>query len=513
MLKRVLIANRGEIALRIIRGCRELGIESVAVFSDADRFAPFARAADYAFPIGAPPALQSYLCGDRIIATAKSCGADGLHPGYGFLAENADFAAAVIAAGLVWIGPPPGAIRAMGDKLSARQLMQKAGVPVTPGLYAEAGDAESVAQLCETIGYPVLIKAAAGGGGKGMRIVSGPSELASHLERARSEALKSFSDARVYIEQYLERPRHVEIQVIADANGSAVHLGERECSIQRRYQKVIEESPSPAVNESLRQRMGEAAVRAALECGYVGAGTVEFLLDETGSFYFLEMNTRLQVEHPVTEMVTGRDLVALQLAVASGEPLGFSQADVSLRGHAFECRIYAEDPESNFMPSVGKLLRYREPAGPGVRVDSGVEEGDLVSLYYDPQLAKLITHGATRESARRRMLRALSEYQIAGVKHNIPLLERVFEHPEFVAGRLSTHFLSDFGLLQPAASGAGPHADAILAAAIYAARKILAVKVQDGNLPQAEAPQAPRRPKSGWREAGRRAALRAGGVA
>ena len=508
MLKRVLIANRGEIALRVMRGCRDLGVESVAVYSEADRFAPFARHADFAFPVGASPALESYLRGDKIIAVAKEAGADAIHPGYGFLAENAGFAEQVEASGLVWIGPPPKAIRAMGDKLSARRLMQKAGVPMTPGLTVEADDLDSVQRMCDEIGYPVLIKAAAGGGGKGMRIVNAPSELASHLERARSEAQKAFSDSRVYVEKYIARPRHVEIQVMADRQGHAVHLGERECSIQRRYQKVIEESPSPAVNAELRARMGEAAVRAAQECGYVGAGTVEFLVDERGAFYFLEMNTRLQVEHPVTEMVTGRDLVKLQLQVASGLPLGFTQADVKLLGHAFECRIYAEDPESNFMPSVGRLIRYHEPSGPGVRVDSGVEEGDEVSLYYDPQLAKLITHGDSREEARVRMLRALGEYQIAGVKHNVQLLRRVFEHPEFAAGNLSTHFLADFGLLE--SGPASTDTDAILAAALFAARRIAAVKV--GNGKNGEARPEPRvRPGSGWRSAGRRAALRSGG--
>jgi len=510
MLKRVLIANRGEIALRVLRGCRDLGIESVAVYSEVDRFAPFARRADFAFPIGASPALESYLCGDRIIATALQAGADAIHPGYGFLAENANFAEQVETAGLVWIGPPPGAIRAMGDKLSARRLMQKAGVPVTPGLYVEADDADSVKRMCEEIGYPVLIKAAAGGGGKGMRIVHVAAELPSHLERARSEALKAFSDSRVYIEKYIERPRHVEIQVVADRLGNAVHLGERECSIQRRYQKVIEESPSLAVSADLRRRMGEAAVRAALECGYVGAGTVEFLVDPRGEFYFLEMNTRLQVEHPVTEMVTGRDLVKLQLQVASGQPLGFAQDDVRLSGHAFECRIYAEDPESNFMPSVWRLIRYHEPAGPGVRVDSGVEEGDEVSLYYDPQLAKLITHGTSRDEARSRMVRALGEYEIAGVKHNVQLLRRVFEHPEFKAGRLSTHFLADHGLLEPKPTVAATEVDAVLAAALYAARRILAVKVGNGKTVDAR-PEPLVRSNSGWRSAGRRSALRSGG--
>jgi acetyl-CoA carboxylase biotin carboxylase subunit len=504
MLKRVLVANRGEIALRIIRGCREQGVETIAVYSDADRFAPFARQADYTCHIGASPASESYLQSERIIDVARELGADGIHPGYGFLAENAGFAEAVQKAGLTWIGPPPAAIRAMGDKLEARRLMEAAGVPVTPGLHAEATDVAQVRKACEAMGFPVLIKAAAGGGGKGMRIVHVASELESSLARAQSEALSAFSDGRVYVEKYIERPRHIEIQVVADSHGHAMHLGERECSIQRRYQKVIEEAPSPAVDAALRAKMGQAAVRAALECNYQGVGTVEFLVDPSGAFYFLEMNTRLQVEHPVTEMVTGIDLVEAQLVIAAGSPLPFTQEDIKLSGHAFECRIYAEDPDSNFMPSVGKLVRYQEPGGPGVRVDSGVEAGDEVSLYYDPQLAKLITVGATREQARVRMLRALREYRIGGVKNNIALLRRVFEHPAFVAGDLSTHFFDDHDLLTPVPPAGVARIDTVIAAALFSARKKGAIKVRDGsngNLATV----------SKWRDAGRRIVLRKGG--
>ncbi len=497
MLKRVLIANRGEIALRIIRGCHELDVETVAVYSEADRFAPFARAADFSYEIGPPPAAESYLRVERILEVAARAGADAVHPGYGFLAENADFAEQVTAAGLVWIGPPAAAIRAMGDKLEARRLMSAAGVPITPG--ADSSDPKDILAACRKIGFPVLVKAAAGGGGKGMRIVHEMDELESSVARAQSEAEKAFADRRVYVEKYIERPRHVEVQVMADTHGNVVHLGERECSIQRRYQKIIEEAPSPAVDDALRARMGEAAVRAARECGYASAGTVEFLLDTEGAFYFLEMNTRLQVEHPVTEMVTGFDLVHAQLRIAAGEKLPWAQSDVSLVGHAFECRIYAEDPDNNFMPSVGRLTRYAEPGGPGVRVDSGVEAGNEVSLYYDPQLAKLVVFGPTREQARRRTLRALAEYDIGGVRHNIPLLRRVLDHPEFVAGNLSTHFLSDHGLTEPVTPQGDARRRVVMAAAIYAARQVQAISVHNGH---------GRTAPSRWRETGRRLTLR-----
>jgi acetyl-CoA carboxylase biotin carboxylase subunit len=503
MLKRVLIANRGEIALRIIRACRDTGIESVAVYSQADRFAPFARRAHFAYEIGPPPADQSYLVADRLIEVALRAGADAVHPGYGFLAENATFAQKVLDAGLVWIGPPPHAIRAMGDKLEARRIMAKAGVPIVAGIDFASVDVQAIAAACEKIGYPVLIKAAAGGGGKGMRIVHQPSELESSLTQAASEAGKAFDDARVYVEKYLARPRHVEIQVMADRHGRIVHLGERECSIQRRYQKVIEESPSPVVDAKMRRRMGEAAVRAARECGYESAGTVEFLVDADRTFYFLEMNTRLQVEHPVTELVTGIDLCVAQLRVASGEPLPFEQDDVKLSGHAIECRIYAEDARNDFLPSVGKLVRYVEPAGPGVRVDSGVEEGFDVPIYYDPQLAKLVVWGPDRETARQRTLRALGEYRISGVKHNIPALREIIEHEEFARGNLSTHFIAEHGLPRPESASDEALIAAAAAAAIYLFRRSRAIAVANGGTQAAASP-------GNWLRSGRRAGLREG---
>ena len=501
MLKRVLIANRGEIALRLIRGCRELGVESVAVYSQADRFAPFARHADRAYEIGPPPADQSYLLADRIIETARRAGADAIHPGYGFLAENARFAESVLDAGLIWIGPPPAAIRAMGDKLAARRLMAQAGVPIVAGIDFASVDVGAIAAACAKLGYPVLIKAAAGGGGKGMRIVGDPSELQSNLALAASEARKAFFDQRVYVEKYLARPRHVEIQVLADRHGNIVHLGERECSIQRRYQKVIEESPSPVVGPEMRARMGEAAVRAARECGYESAGTVEFLVDSGRKFYFLEMNTRLQVEHPVTELVTGIDLCAAQLKIAAGEVLPFRQEEIRLIGHAIECRIYAEDTRNNFLPSVGKLTHYVEPGGPGVRVDSGVEQGFEVAIYYDPQLAKLIVWGPDRETARGRAVRALGEYRISGVKHNIPALREILEHEAFVRGDLSTHFISEHGLPKAAAPAGEATSLAAMAAAIYVARQSRAISITNGDSKET-------RPASNWRTAGRRSLLR-----
>lgn len=500
MIKSVLIANRGEIALRIIRGCRELGIETIAVYSYADRFATFARAADRALPIGPSPSSESYLCMDKILEVASKTSAESIHPGYGFLAENADFADAVVDAGLIWIGPPASAIRSMGDKLEARRIMTAAKVPVVPGSEVVGVDADSLKSICESMGYPVLIKAAAGGGGKGMRIVRSPDELKANLERAQSEARKAFSDDRVYVEKYIDRPRHIEIQVLADQHGHVIHLGERECSIQRRYQKVIEESPSVAVTDELRSKMGESAVKAAISCKYEGVGTVEFLLGEDGEYYFLEMNTRLQVEHPVTEMVTGIDLVAAQLRVASDEPLAFTQDDVEMRGHAIECRVYAEDPENNFLPSAGLLTRLHEPAGPGVRVDSGVEEGGEVSLYYDPQLAKLIVWGQDREEARNRMVSALEEYRISGVKHNLRLLHNVMTHPEFIAGNLTTHFLTEHDLTKALERDT---LDAAIAAAIFVARKTESVRVDNG-------PGAVQAESHKWRDAGRDHAMQSG---
>jgi len=439
--KKVLIANRGEIAVRVMRACRELGIATVAVFSEVDRESLHVLAADEAVPIGPAPATESYLVIDRLIAAARAAGAEAVHPGYGFLAENAAFAAACQAAGLTFIGPPPAAIRAMGDKMAARRVAIQMGVPVVPGTEEPVSDDAEAARVAGQVGYPVMLKAAMGGGGKGMRLVRAPGELASALRAARAEAGAAFGDAAVYIERYVEEPRHIEIQILADAHGGVVHLGERECSIQRRHQKLVEESPSPFVTPELRRRMGEAACRVAAAVGYVNAGTVEFLVDADRNFYFLEMNTRLQVEHPVTELVTGIDLVREQLRIAAGEPLGFAQADVTVRGAAIECRINAEDPFGGWMPSPGTITGLRAATGPWVRDDSGAYEGYTVPRFYDTLLAKLTVWGADRPAAIQRMARALSEYKVVGILTTIPVLAQIVGHDDFRAGRLSTGFL------------------------------------------------------------------------
>jgi acetyl-CoA carboxylase biotin carboxylase subunit len=438
---KVLVANRGEIAVRVIRACRELGIPSVAVFSEADRESLHVLLADEAICLGPPPAVESYLAGDRIIAAARAAGADAVHPGYGFLAENAGFAEACAAAGLVFIGPPASAIRAMGDKLAARTVAIQSQVPVVPGTEAPVRDAASAARAAAGIGYPIMIKAAQGGGGKGMRLARAAADLAPALRAARSEAEAAFGDGAVYLERYLEDPRHIEIQILADGQGGVIHLGERECSIQRRHQKLIEESPSPFVDADLRRRMGEAACRIAVAGGYVNAGTVEFLVDRDRRFYFLEMNTRLQVEHPVTELVTGYDLVKQQLRIAAGEKLGLTQDDVTWSGCAIECRINAEDPYAGFLPSPGRITSLRPASGPWVRDDSGVYSGYTIPRFYDTLMAKLVVWGPDREAAIARMARALAEYKIVGVTTTIPLLQHVVRHDDFVAGRLSTHFL------------------------------------------------------------------------
>jgi len=463
---KILIANRGEIAVRIIRACRELGISTVAVFSEADRESLHVLMADEAYPIGPPPAVESYLVIEKIIAVAKAAGAEAIHPGYGFLAENAGFAEACQRAGVIFIGPPPPAIRAMGDKTAARRAAIGVNVPVVPGATEPVGsDAEAV-RVAREVGYPVMVKAAMGGGGKGMRLVRDEKALASALRLARSEAGSAFGDSSVYIERYVEEPRHIEIQILADSHGRMIHLGERECSIQRRHQKLIEESPSPFVDEPLRRAMGEAACRVAASVGYVNAGTVEFLVDRDRNFYFLEMNTRLQVEHPVTEMVVGRDLVKEQIRIAAGEPLGYTQDEVSWRGWAIECRIYAEDPYQEFMPSPGEIKGLRTPGGPWVRDDSGVYEGCTVPIHYDPMISKLIVWGLDRHEAIRRMARALREYQVVGVRTTIPALLRIMDHPEFVAGRLSTHFL-EHALAKDRPEAEGKHrAVALVAAAL-----------------------------------------------
>ncbi len=441
-IQTLLVANRGEIAVRIIRTCRERGIETVAVYSDADADALHVRLADRAVRLGPAASSESYLVTELVLDAARQSGADAIHPGYGFLSENADFARACEAAGITFVGPPPQAIHLMGDKTEARKLMADAGVPMAPGTPDAIADPAEAERVAGEIGYPVLVKAAAGGGGKGMRVVERAQDFAGAFERATSEAQNAFGDGRVYVEKYLVGPRHIEIQVLADTHGNVVHLFERDCSIQRRHQKVIEEAPSAVLTAELRAAMGEAAVQAARACDYVGAGTVEFLYDD-GEFYFLEMNTRLQVEHPVTELITGLDLVAEQVRIAEGEPLGYGQDDLQIWGHAVECRVYAEDVPAGFLPAPGPLLRHRPPAGPGVRVDAGVEEGDQVPVYYDPMVSKLCTWGRTREHAIRRMSRALDEYDVAGIRTTIPFCRTVMTNPAFVSGQFDTGYVQE----------------------------------------------------------------------
>jgi acetyl-CoA/propionyl-CoA carboxylase biotin carboxyl carrier protein len=431
---KVLVANRGEIAVRILRTLRELGIASVAVYSEADRGSLHVAAADEAYLIGPGPASESYLKQDRLLDTAVRAGAEAVHPGYGFLAENAGFARACETAGLIWIGPPPEAIELMGSKTAARGAMRAAGVPIVPGTTDPVDSAEAVLRLGEEIGWPIAIKAAAGGGGKGLRVAGGPDEAERAYESARREGGAYFADPTVYVERYLEDPRHVEVQVLADAHGNVIHLGERDCTIQRRHQKLVEETPSPAVDDELRERIGQLGVDAARAVGYRSAGTIEGLLDRDGNYFFLEMNTRIQVEHTVTELVTGLDLVREQVLIAAGEPLSLSQDDVRLTGHAIECRINAEDPSNGFLPSPGRISTYREPAGPGVRVDSGVTAGSEVVGLYDPLISKLVVHGVDRDHARRRMLRALGEYEIGGITTLLGFHQALLGHPCFAAG-------------------------------------------------------------------------------
>ena len=440
-IAKVLVANRGEIAVRVIRACREQGIGSVAVFSEADREALHVLMADEAYPIGPPAPNESYLAIDKLVRVAKAAGADAVHPGYGFLAENAAFAEACGAAGLVFIGPPPQAIRALGDKTAARRIARELGVPTVPGTFEPVAGEAAVLAAARQIGYPLMIKASMGGGGKGMRAVHAERELVAALGTAQSEAAYAFGDGAVYLERLLLEPRHIEVQVLADTHGHVVHLGERECSIQRRHQKVVEEAPASFVDAATRARLGEAACRIASAAGYVNAGTVEFLVDADRHCYFLEMNTRLQVEHPVTEMVTGIDLVREQLRIAAGEPLGFAQADVTVRGAAIECRINAEDPFGGWMPSPGRITGLRAATGPWVRDDAGAYEGFVVPRFYDTLLAKLIVWGADRPTAIQRMARALSEYKVVGVLTTIPVLARIIAHEDFRAGRISTAFL------------------------------------------------------------------------
>lgn len=443
-MQKILVANRGEIALRVMRTARAMGIKTVAVYSEADRHSPHVRFADEAVLIGPPPSNQSYLNGALIIEQAQALGVDGIHPGYGFLSENAQFAQAVEDAGITFIGPRPHAISVMGSKLAAKEAVKQYDIPMVPGVDHAITDPDLALQVADEIGYPVLIKASAGGGGKGMRIVERKEDLAEQMKRAVSEATSAFGDGSVFIEKYVTSPRHIEIQVMADTHGNIVHLFERECSIQRRHQKVVEEAPSAILTPEMRQRMGEAAVNVARSCDYVGAGTVEFLVDAHMNFYFLEMNTRLQVEHPVTEMITGVDLVEEQIRVARGEVLRLRQEDVQINGHALELRVYAEDPMNQFLPSVGKLERYRPPQGDHIRVDDGYEEGMHIPIYYDPMLSKLITYAPSREGAIKRMLQAIEHYEIEGVANTLIFGRFVCEHPAFTSGKFDTHFVKNY---------------------------------------------------------------------
>ncbi len=443
-MKKILIANRGEIALRVMRSAKEMGIKTVAVYSEADRNAPFVRYADEAVCIGPPPSSQSYLLGDKILEVCKTLNVDGIHPGYGFLSENADFARKVKKAGITFIGPSAESMDKMGDKLSAKATAKSYNVPMIPGSEGAISDLEEATKIAKEIGFPLLIKASAGGGGKGMRLVENESEVEEQMKLAISEAISAFGNGAVFIERYASGPRHIEIQLLADNHGNCVYLFERECSIQRRHQKVIEEAPSSILTPELRKEMGECAVNVAKACNYSGAGTVEFLLDDKNNFYFLEMNTRLQVEHPVSEMITGLDLVKEQIKVARNEKLSFTQDDLKINGHSIEVRVCAEDPANNFLPDIGTLTTYRIPSGPGVRVDDSFEEGMDIPIYYDPMIAKLIVHGKDRTEAIEKMLRAIQDYQITGVETTLPFCSFVLKHDAFVSGKFDTGFIPKY---------------------------------------------------------------------
>jgi len=440
-MKKILVANRGEIAVRVIRSAKEMGIKTVAVFSEADRNALHVQLADEAVFVGPAPSNQSYLVVANILAACEKTGADAIHPGYGFLSENADFAKEVTKAGITFIGPSPRSIRLMGSKIESKKAVAEFNVPLVPGTAEALTDVKEAKEIAEGIGYPILIKASAGGGGKGMRIVYEADELESQMGQAIREATSAFGDGSVFIEKYITSPRHIEFQILGDQHGNIIHLFERECSIQRRHQKVVEEAPSTVLDPTLRQQMGEAAVNVAKSCGYFGAGTVEFILDETGKFYFLEMNTRLQVEHPVTEMITGIDLVKEQIKIARGETLEIKQEDLKIEGHAIELRVYAEDPANNFLPETGTLIRYQTPKGLGVRVDDGVEQGQAIPIYYDPMIAKLVAYDIDREAAIKRMDRAIGEYEIAGLKTTLPFGKWLMGQSNFLSGDIDTHFI------------------------------------------------------------------------
>src|SRR5450755_3602805 len=503
MFKKILIANRGEIAVRVIRVCHEIGIAAVAVYSEVDRAALHVRKADEAYPIGAPAASESYLNIQKLLDVAARSGADAIHPGYGFLSENANFARACVEAGVKFIGPTAAAMDAMGSKTRARQAMERAGIPFVPGTSRGLESFEQAQEVAARIGYPVMLKAAAGGGGKGMRLVHTSDDLKSSLEGARSEAERSFGDSEVYIEKAIINPRHIEMQVLADEQGNIVYLGERECSLQRRHQKVMEEAPSPIVDAEMRRSMGEVAVRVAQAAGYTNAGTVEFLVDQEKNFFFLEMNTRLQVEHPVTELTTGLDLVHLQIRIAAGETLPFKQSDVTIRGHAIECRIYAEDPDNNYFPSPGKITVLLQPSGPGIRRDSGMYEGWQVPMDYDPLLAKLIGYGSDREQAIQRLERALYEYFVAGIKTNISLFQRILLDADFQAGKLDTGYMDR--LLAKGSIPSSTHKSeelellktiAAVAAGLFAVLDPVSVAGKNGALVGAK-------PPSDWKQKGR----------
>ena len=443
-ITKILIANRGEITLRIIRSCKEMGIKTVAVFSEADRLAPHVRAADEAICVGAPPSSESYLRGDKIIEAAKTTGAEAIHPGYGFLSENAEFARQVKEAGLIFIAPSPEAIEVMGSKLAAKNAVSKYNIPMVPGINHAVEDIAEAKKEAAQIGYPILVKASAGGGGKGMRVVEKESEFEQQMKRAVSEAKSAFGDGAVFIEKYITSPRHIEIQILGDTQGNILYLFERECSIQRRHQKVVEEAPSAVVDEKMRRAMGEAAVNVARACNYYGAGTVEFIVDENLNFYFLEMNTRLQVEHPITEQITGIDLVKEQIKIAEGKEISFKQEDLKINGHAIEVRVYAEDPTNNFLPNIGKVVKYQAPKGLGVRVDDGFEQGMEVPIFYDSMIAKLITFGKDRGEAINRMIRAIDEYKISGIQTTLPFCKFVMKHKAFRSGNFDTKFVERY---------------------------------------------------------------------
>lgn len=475
-ISKLLVANRGEIALRVLRSAKEMGLKTVAIYSEADRNALHVRYADEAVCVGPPASAQSYLRGDKILEICHQLGVDAIHPGYGFLSENATFARMVKEAGLIFVGPSPEAMELMGSKLAAKQAVSKYGIPMVPGTEEAISDVEAAKKIAREVGFPILIKASAGGGGKGMRIVNAEADFEEQMQLAVNEAVSAFGDGAVFIEKYIGSPRHIEIQVLGDEHGNIVHLFERECSIQRRHQKVIEEAPSSVLTPQLRARMGQCAVDVARACDYTGAGTVEFLLDENHNFYFLEMNTRLQVEHPVTEQITGLDLVKEQIRVAEGQPLPFTQEELTITGHALELRVYAEDPQNNFLPDIGTLTTYVRPQGPGVRVDDGFEQGMDIPIYYDPMIAKLVTFGKDRQEAIERMLRAIDEYQITGIETTLGFGRYVLQHPAFVSGNFDTNFIRDHftvdSLKPAAADDAVDKLAAVLGAMLLSEKKV-----------------------------------------